>query len=205
MAAKLAAAGRMTAMAAAALVLAACGAGQSDLPRAGVIELNSLFDADFALTDMHGQPATDERFEGEPMLIYFGFASCPDVCPTALGVMDAALGALVEDAERVQPLFITVDPERDTPEVLARYLQAFDAPILGLTGTPEEARAAREALKVFAAKVPMPDSAMGYTMDHQSMFYLTDAGGQPLVALDDGMAPTEIAGAIRDRLDAVGA
>ena len=184
----------------AALMLAACGGQDADLPRPGVIELNSLFDADFALTDMHGMPATDERFEGEPMLIYFGFASCPDVCPTALGVMDAALGALGEDAERVQPLFITVDPERDTPEALARYLQAFDAPILGLTGTPEEAEAARDALKVFAAKVPMPDSAMGYTMDHQSMFYLTDAGGQPLVALDDGMAPDAIAAEIRARL-----
>ena len=189
----------MAAVALAALFLAACGAGQSDLPRAGVIELNSLFDADFALTDMHGEPATDERFEGEPMLIYFGFSTCPDVCPAALGVMQAALDEMGAEADAIQPLFITVDPERDTPERLAAYL-AFDERILGLTGTPEEAKAARDALKVFAAKVPMPDSAMVYTMDHQSMFYLTDAGGQPLVALDDGMAPKDIAGAIKDRL-----
>lgn len=184
---------------AAALMLAACGGQDSNLPQAGVIELNSLFDADFALTDMHGQPATDERFEGEPMLIYFGFSTCPDVCPAALGVMQAALDELGEDAERIQPLFITVDPERDTPERLASYL-AFDERVLGLTGTPEEAKAARDAFKVFAAKVPMPDSAMGYTMDHQSMFYLTDAAGQPLVALDDGMAPRELAAAIERRL-----
>ena len=189
----------MAAVALAALFLAACGAGQSDLPRAGVIELNSLFDADFALTDMHGEPATDERFEGESMLIYFGFSTCPDVCPAALGVMQAALDEMGAEADAIQPLFITVDPERDTPERLAAYL-AFDERILGLTGTPEEAKAARDALKVFAAKVPMPDSAMVYTMDHQSMFYLTDAGGQPLVALDDGMAPKDIAGAIKDRL-----
>ena len=194
------AARQWTAAGLAAAMLAACGGG-SDLPRAGVIELNSLFEADFALTDMHGQPATDERFEGEPMLIYYGFSTCPDVCPAALGVMQASLDALGEDAERIQPLFITVDPERDTPERLARYL-AFDERILGLTGTPDQAKAARDGLKVFAAKVAMPDSAMEYTMDHQSMFYLTDAEGTPLVALDDGMAPEAIAAEVRDRLRA---
>lgn len=182
-----------------ATLLAACG-GAGDVPRAGVIELNSLFDADFALTDMHGEPATDERFEGTPMLIYYGFSTCPDVCPAALGVMQASLDALGDDADGIQPLFITVDPERDTPERLAAYL-AFDERVLGLTGTEAQARAARDAMKVYAARVEMPDSAMGYTMDHQSMFYLTDAGGQPLVALDDGMAPEAVAAAIRETLD----
>ena len=188
----------MTAGLAAALALGACAQG-GDAPLAGVIRLNGLFDAEFDLVDMYGERATDERFEGEPMLIYFGFTTCPDVCPTALGVMGAALDALGEDAGRIQPLFVTVDPERDTPERLADYL-AFDGRVLGLTGTPEQAKAAREAMKVFAAKVAMPDSALGYTMDHQSMFYLTDAGGQPLIALDDGMAPEDMAEAIRRRL-----
>ena len=185
---------------AAVLALAACGSGEPEAQR-GVIALNSLFEAEFDLTDMNGQPATDERFAGEPMLIYYGFSTCPDVCPAALGVMQASLDALGKDAARIQPLFITVDPERDTPERLAAYL-AFDDRVLGLTGTVKEAEAARDGLKVFAAKVPMPDSAMGYTMDHQSMFYLTDAGGTPLVALDDGMAPEAIAAEIRDRLAA---
>lgn len=178
--------------------LAACGQG-ADAPLPGVMRLNSLFQAEFDLVDMHGERATDERFKGEPMLIYYGFTTCPDVCPTALGVMQAALDELGDDAGRLQPLFITVDPERDTPERLADYL-AFDERILGLTGTPEATTAAREAMKVFAAKVELPDSALGYTMDHQSMFYLTDAGGQPLVALDDGMAPEDLARAIRRRL-----
>ena len=183
----------------AAMAVTACGGAGEDAPDRGVIALNGLFDADFDLVDVNGQPATDERFEGEPMLMYFGFSTCPDVCPAALGVMQATLDALGPDADRIQPLFVTVDPERDTPERLADYL-AFDERILGLTGTPEQAKAARDALKVYAARVEMPDSAMGYTMDHQSMFYLTDAGGVPLVALDDGMAPQAIAEAIRARL-----
>ena len=183
---------------AAVLALAACGSGEPEAQR-GVIALNSLFEAEFDLTDMNGQPATDERFAGEPMLIYYGFSTCPDVCPAALGVMSATLDALGDEADDLQPLFITVDPERDTPEVLSRYL-AFDERILGLTGSPEAARAARDGLKVYAARVDMPDSAMGYTMDHQSMFYLTDAEGTPLVALDDDLPPEALARAIRARL-----
>jgi protein SCO1/2 len=181
------------------LALAACGGGGEALPARGEIALNAMFDADFDLVDMHGRPATDERFEGEPMLIYFGFATCPDVCPAALSVMQASLDELGGKADRVQPLFVTVDPERDTPERLRAYL-AFDERILGLTGTPEQAKAARDAMKVFAAKVPMPDSAMGYTMDHQSMFYLTDAAGTPLVAIDDGLPPGEVAAIVERHL-----
>ncbi|WP_051881476.1 SCO family protein [Parvularcula oceani] len=171
---------------------AACA---DERPRAGEIALNEAFRADFDLVDQTGAPATDERFEGEPMLIYFGFASCPDVCPTALGVMSASLDALGRRADEIQPLFISVDPERDTPERLSQYL-AFDPRILGLTGDEEALREAREAMKVFAAKVPLQDSAMGYTVDHQSMFFLTDASGQPVVALDDAMAPEDIAAVI---------
>lgn len=184
--------------------LAACGSqgDGKDRPPQGVIELNSLFDADFALVDTRGEPATDERFEGTPMLIYFGFATCPDVCPAALGTMQATLDALGDEADAIQPLFVTVDPERDTPERLAAYL-AFDDRILGLTGTVEAAKAARDAMKVFATKVPMPNSAIEYTMDHQSLFYLTDAAGRPLFAIDDGLAPDAIADVIENNLPQV--
>ncbi|MBB4658051.1 SCO family protein [Parvularcula dongshanensis] len=181
--------------------LSACGG--SDRPEPGEIALTDLFTADFALTDMTGEPATDERFEGEPMFIYYGFTTCPEVCPTALATMSASLDALGRDAGRIQPLFITVDPERDTAEKLSAYL-AFDDRILGLTGTPEAVDAARESLKVFAAKVPLEDSAMVYTMDHQSMFYVTDAAGKPLYALDDGMPPESIARVIERALRASG-
>lgn len=178
-------------------LLVACGEDES--PIRGEMQLNDLFTADFSLTDTKGQPATDERFEGEPMLIYFGFSSCPDVCPAALSVMSASLDALGGDADDIQPLFVTVDPERDTEERLGDYL-AFDERILGLTGSPEAVAAAAKSLKVGYTKVPMPDSALGYTMDHSSLFYLTDPAGKPVVALDDTMAPEDIARIVRRQL-----
>ena len=180
---------------AAALLLAACGA-EDVRPRPGEMQLNGLFEADFSLVDMHGAPATDERFEGQPLLIYYGFASCPDVCPAALSVLSASLDALGRDAARITPLFVTVDPARDTPDVLRRHL-AFDERILGLTGDEAAIRAAAEDLRVAAVRRDLPDSALGYTMDHTSFFYLIDAEGTPVAALDDGMAPEDIAAVVR--------
>ena len=131
------------------------------------------------------------------MLIYYGFASCPDVCPAALSVMSASLDEMGASAEKLQPLFITVDPERDTPELLKAHL-AFDPRIVGLTGTEEQAQTARENMKVFAKKVELPDSALGYTVDHQSLFYVVDATGEAKLALNDKMAPKDIAAVLKD-------
>ncbi|MEM9810516.1 MAG: SCO family protein [Pseudomonadota bacterium] len=183
---------RILAAAVALFSLAACG---NDKPIPGEIELNEAFVADFDLIDHHGEPATDERFEGKPMLIYFGFASCPDVCPASLAVMTAALEALGGKADNLQALFITVDPERDTPERLAQHL-SFDERILGLTGPADNIKTARDNMRVFAARVDLEDSAMGYTMDHQSLFFLTNAEGQPVRAFDDAIAPEALARAI---------
>lgn len=167
--------------------------GQTDpLAQPGVIRLSEAFTADFELTDHHGAPATDERFAGKPMFIYFGFATCPDVCPAALSVMSASLEAMGPEAEKIQPLFITIDPERDTAEALKAHL-AFDPRILGLTGTAEQAEQARKNLKLYAQKRPMPDSALEYTMDHQSMFYIVDSDGAVPIALKDSMLPEDIA------------
>lgn len=174
--------------------VSACSKGDPTA-HSGVIELSDAFSADFDLVDHNGEAATDERFEGKPLFAYYGFASCPDVCPAALSRMSATLDALGRDAARVQPVFITVDPERDTPEVLKTHL-AFDERILGLTGDPANVTAAREAMKVYAARVPMEDSALGYTMDHQSLFYLIDSAGVPVFAMEDTMAPADIAAVI---------
>lgn len=178
------------------LALAACA---DERPIPGEITLNDAFVADFSLTDMHGQPATDERFEGKPMLIYFGFTNCPDVCPAALGVLSATLDSLGTDADAIAPLFITVDPERDTAERLRDHL-AFDGRILGLTGSEADLEAARMKMRVFASKVPLPSSEMGYTVDHQSLFFMTDADGKPIVAFDDGTNPDAMAQRIRTLL-----
>ncbi|NNU15749.1 SCO family protein [Parvularcula sp. ZS-1/3] len=169
----------------AAALLASCA---DERPIAGEITLNEAFSAEFDLVDMYGEDATDERFEGKPMLIYFGFTSCPDVCPAALGVLTATLEEMGKDASGLQPLFITVDPERDTQARLVQHL-SFDERILGLTGDEEAIEAAMKRMRVFAAKVPLEDSAVGYTVDHQSMFFLTDENGRPIRAFNDSIAP----------------
>lgn len=181
---------------AAMLTLTACG---SDEPIRGEIELNDAFSADFQLVDMFGEEATDERFEGKPMLIYFGFTSCPDVCPAALSVLSATLDELGADASGLQPLFITVDPERDDPERLRQHL-SYDDRILGLTGTPENLEEARDRMRVFASKAPMADSELGYSVDHQSMFFLTDDAGKPVLAFSDHVRPEAFADRLKDWL-----
>lgn len=158
----------------------------------------------FSLTDHTGAPVTEATYRGRMMLIFFGFTHCPDVCPTELQVMAEALEGLGADAARVAPLFITVDPERDTPEALARYVELFDPRIIGLTGTPEEVRAAARAYRVFYAKVQPPD-ASDYTMDHSTFLYLMDAEGRFAGLFRHGTTAEEIAAAIRAQLRRPGA
>ncbi|MEM6914302.1 MAG: SCO family protein [Pseudomonadota bacterium] len=178
----------------AALIVFAASCG-NNAPVPGEITLTDAFVADFDLIDHHGEPATDERFEGKPMLIYFGFTTCPDVCPASLSVLTASLDALGGKANQLQPLFITVDPERDTPEQLRQHL-GFDDRILGLTGKAEALEEARQNMRLFAAKVPLDDSALGYTMDHQSLFFLIDRQGNAVRAYDDGTDPKVLARAL---------
>ena len=178
--------------------VAACGGRPSvDVPQDAVIPLSDQFSSDFALIDENGETVVDEDFRDRVMVVYFGFATCPDVCPMALGTLSAALNEL-SDRERAKlaPVFITVDPERDTPEALKEYL-SFDERITGLTGGPEAAKAARESFKVFARKQKLPDSALGYTMDHSSLFYIVDRQGQPQYALQDSLTAQELAAFLR--------
>ncbi len=182
----------------AALLLAACGGGTGDAkPQPGVIELSDQFSADFALIDQNGAVMRDEDIKGRVGVVYFGFASCPDVCPLALGRLSAALNELTPaEREKVAPLFITVDPDRDTPEKLKGFL-AFDDRITGLTGERAAIEAVKANFKVFAEPEASADSALGYTMQHTSFFYLIDRAGALKVALEDTLTPAEIASAIR--------
>ncbi len=181
------------------LLLAACSNPNSTLPQQGVIELSEAFKAEFELVDTNGEVVSQEDYLGKPMVIYFGFASCPDVCPAALGKMSAMLDALGGKADGLTPLFISIDPERDTPDALKAHL-AFDPRIEGLTGSLEQSRTASTNMKVYVQKVATPDSAMPYTMDHQSMFFVVDVKGQPQVALLDSMTPAQLAQAIKPYL-----
>lgn len=132
------------------------------------------------LTDQHGQPRTLAEFEGRVVMLFFGFVQCPDVCPTALARASEVMQRLGDDAQRVQLLFVTVDPERDTPDVLREYVAAFDPTFLALTGSLEEIRTAASEFKVYFRQVPTGGS---YTVDHSAMTYLIDARGEPRVVL----------------------
>ena len=130
------------------------------------------------------------------MLVYFGFTSCPDVCPNALGVLSATLNELGPKADKIQPVFIALDPERDTPEALRAYL-SFDSRILGLTGSEEAIEAATAGFKVFAERKALPGSALGYTIDHSSLFYYVDKQGAPRFAFVDSLTPQQLAALIK--------
>jgi protein SCO1/2 len=160
----------------------------------------ALIGSDFALLDHTGKAVTDADFAGRWQLVFFGFTYCPDVCPTTLASVSAVLEELGEDADQIAPLFVTVDPERDTPAVLAEYLANFDPRIIGLTGSPEQIKAAARAFRVYYAKVDQDDLPDGYTMDHSAFLYLMDPDGDYAAHFSHQDDVAEIAGGIRDFL-----
>jgi cytochrome oxidase Cu insertion factor (SCO1/SenC/PrrC family) len=130
----------------------------------------------FALIDHTEKPRTDRDFRGKLLLIYFGYTNCPDICPADLMQIGLAVSRLGPPGEAVQPLFITLDPERDTAERLADYVPLFHPRLIGLTGSAEEIRRVALAFKVYYAKYP-PDTA-NYVVDHSSFVYLIDGAGK---------------------------
>jgi protein SCO1/2 len=130
----------------------------------------------FQLTDQTGQTVTEKNLQGRPTLIFFGFTHCPDVCPTSLFEMSEVLRAMGKDADRVNAYFVSVDPERDTPEVIKTYLQSFDPHLKGLTGSEAQVAKVMSAYRVYAKKIPLKDG--DYTMDHTALIYLMDKKGQ---------------------------
>jgi len=134
----------------------------------------------YELVDHNGKTVTDKDFLGKAQLIFFGFAFCPDVCPTALQKMGVALDMSGDAAADYQPIFITVDPTRDTPEMLAQFVTANGFPdgLVALTGTQAQIDQAKKAFKVYGAKADDPASAAGYTFDHTSLIYMMDKNGE---------------------------
>jgi len=130
----------------------------------------------FKLTDQNGQTVTDQDMKGRPFLVFFGFTHCPDVCPTTLFEVSQIFRALGPDADKVRALFITVDPERDTPALMKDYLSSFDPHMAGLTGDPAAVAAVAKAYRVYYKKVPLDQG--GYTMDHTAIIYLMDKEGR---------------------------
>ena len=149
----------------------------------------------FALTADDGRTVTDQSFRGRYVLLYFGYTSCQDVCPVTLSAVAEALDVLGPAAARVQPLFVTVDPQRDTPDVIRRYVEAFTPRLVGLTGTPGQLRQMEQSYRVTSTTHP---GGAGYTIDHSSVLYLIGPDGRflaPIRADETGQAmASDIAG-----------
>lgn len=154
----------------------------------------------FTLVDHTGKTVTDADFRGQFMLVYFGYTFCPDVCPTSLQAMTTALESLPpEQAAKVTPILVTIDPARDTPAVLKSYIVNFHPRTVGLTGSEEQVRAAGKAYRAYSAKVSRPDTA-DYLMDHSSIIYLMGPDGRFLAHFGHGVPPEQIAEGLKKHL-----
>jgi len=154
----------------------------------------------FRLVDQDGRPFTDENLKGKPSLVYFGYTFCPDVCPTSLLLMETAVEQLGADAaKKVNLVFITIDPERDTRELIKGYVSNFGSTFEGLTGTPQEVAAAAKAYRVYYQKVPGKDGSP-YLMDHSSIVYVLDRRGRFVTHFTHESKAEQIAAALRKLL-----
>ena len=155
----------------------------------------------FTLVDHDGKTVTDQDYSGRFMLVYFGFTYCPDVCPTSLTAIAEALDMLGKDAEKIAPLFVTVDPERDTPEQMKMYVEHFHPSMIGLTGSLEQVDRAARGYRVYYAKVTDGDAdADDYLMDHTAITYLMGPDGEFRAFFSHDATPEEIAKRIREFL-----
>ncbi len=174
---------RLGAAAAVAAVLAACGDSKPVFKGSDIT--GTQLGRGMELSDHNGKLRQLSDFSGKVVVVFFGFTQCPDVCPTALAQLTEVMKKLGPDADRVQVLLISVDPERDTPEVLKQYVTAFDPRFLGLTGTPDQVKKAAASFKAYYAKSPTKDG--NYTMDHTAAFYLLDGKGEPRVLVNNNV------------------
>ena len=152
----------------------------------------------FNLTDQTGRAVTDQDFKGKPFVVFFGFTNCPDICPTTLFELSEVFERLGPDAEKIRALFVSVDPERDTPVKLKDYLSSFHPRISGLTGTSEQILAIEKEYRVYAKKVPLKDG--DYTMDHTAVVYLMDKNGRFIAPFNLKRSADEAAADLRRRL-----
>lgn len=152
---------------------------------------------DFILQSANGKVALAD-YRGKVVVLYFGYTFCPDVCPTSLGILSLALGELTaEELDNVQPLFISVDPERDTVERLKTYAEAFHPRIIGITGSSLEIASVAQEYGVLYMKVEMPGSALGYAVDHSSQYYVLNRDGTFNQKINHGTDPKEVAAVLR--------
>ena len=184
--------------------LVGAGGTGSAPPSAGGVALPGgvSIGGDFTLVDGDGRTVTQDDLRGKLALVLFGFTFCPDVCPTELQVIAQAMDVLGPQAAEVRPVFITVDPERDTPAKMKEYVEQFHPSITGLTGTPQQVAAAARAWRVYYSKVT-PPGATDYLMDHSAFTYLMGRDGSLRALFRPGTTPEEMAASIRANLGGV--
>ncbi len=175
------------------VVLLVAQRGSLPLPQAAAVG-----GGPFTLVDQNARAVTDQDMKGRPFLVFFGFTHCPDVCPTTLFEISEVFRRLGPDADKAAALFITVDPERDTPALMKDYLSHFDPHLRGLTGDPAAVDAVIKAYRVYTKKVPTPGG--GYTMDHTALVYLMDKEGRFVAPFNLKRRPEEAAADLRKYL-----
>ncbi len=184
-----------------AVALAALTLGCSpDAPRFKASDVTGAsFGRDFALTDATGKPRTLADFRGKAVVMFFGYTQCPDVCPTTLAALAEAMKQLGPDADRVQVLFVTIDPARDTPALLAQYVPAFDPRFLGLFGDDEATQKVAREFRIIYQKQPgsTPDT---YTMDHSAGTFVFDPQGRLRLFVNHGQGPDVLVHDLREIL-----
>lgn len=167
-------------------------------PSGAIVAGKALVGGPFSLLDADGKRVTENDFAGKKLLVFFGFTSCPDVCPGGLQVISAALEKLGPKADKLTPIFITLDAERDTPAKVGAYAKSFSPKLVGLSGSDADVTAAAKAYRVYFKKVPGSDPA-NYNIDHSSIIYLMDESGQYVTHYPYPVTVDELA----DKLDKV--
>lgn len=175
------------------VVLVFSGCSQKQAPHYQATDITGVdYARDFRLTDQTGRVRTLADFRGKVVAIFFGYTHCPDVCPTTLSDFAMAMKLLGKDAAKVQVIFVTVDPQRDTRSVLAQYMPAFNPGFLGMYASPGETAALAKSFKVFYQKQP-PDARGNYTVDHSAGTYIYDTQGRLRLYMAYGEGPQAIA------------
>jgi protein SCO1/2 len=173
-------------------MLAACTPPAEESALFGTDITGADFANDFKLTDHRGDLRQLADYRDKVVALFFGFTHCPDICPTTMADLAAAMKLLGSDSDQVQVLFVTVDPERDTSEVLAQFVPSFDDRFVGLTGTPEEIDLAAKTFKIFYARQQEPGQ-QGYSFDHSAGVYVYDKQGKIRIYMKYGQKPAELA------------
>jgi len=174
------------------VLLSACSPSNEESTLFGTDIAGADFATGFKLTDHHGEVRQLSDYQGKVVALFFGFTHCPDICPTTMADLAAAMKLMGGNSDEVQVLFVTVDPERDTPEVLAQFVPSFDSRFIGLTGTVEEIDQVAKAFKIFYARQQEPGQT-GYSFDHSAGVYVYDKQGKIRIYLKYGQKPVEIA------------